>query len=85
MITIEQLKDGLGAGLMKAVKAKSQVNSSLLTLTRNHQINLKSLESGVDIIILDESLEHRTGALISALEALAKDYSWLDLVLQSPC
>ena len=75
MITIEQLKDGLGAGLMKAVKAKNQVNRSLLTLTRNHQINLKALESGVDTIILDESLEHRTGALIFALEALAKDYS----------
>ena len=75
MITIEQVKDGLGAGLMKAVKAKSQVNRRLLALTRNHQINLKSLESGVDIIILDESLEHGTGALISALEARAKDYS----------
>ena len=75
VIKIEELKDGLGAGLTKAVKAKNQVNRSLLTLTRNHQINLKSLKSGVDTIILDESLEHRTGALISALDALAKDYS----------
>tara|TARA_B100001964_G_C13698165_1_gene364846 strand:+ start:221 stop:352 length:132 start_codon:yes stop_codon:yes gene_type:complete len=30
VITIEQLKDGLGAGLMKAVKAKNQANRSLL-------------------------------------------------------
>jgi len=56
VITIEQLKDVLGIGVMKAEKAKNQVNSSLLPLTRSHQIILKSFESGVDAIIPDEIL-----------------------------
>ena len=82
IITSELLRDGSGIELIKAAKIINRKSTSLLILTHNHKIDItKAFDSGVDALILDESIDNRSGALINALESLKRKSLFLDPAL----
>ena len=79
LITTEHLKDGTGLDLIRTMKREGTCLQALLVLTANHRINLaRAIDAGTDAIVLEDSIEAQTGALIAALTALRKNERYLD-------
>ena len=79
LITTEHLRDGSGLDLIQSMKRKGTQLQALLVLTSNHRIHLAAaIDAGTDAIVLEESIEARTGALISALSAIRKKECFID-------
>ena len=79
VITSELLQDSCGLDLIRWTKTQSSSVKAVLLLTENHSTSqAEALEAGADAIVMEESIEHRTGALIDALESILKDIHYID-------
>ena len=85
VITPELLPDGTGIALISVAKKINHTSSSLLILIHNHQVEfISACQLGADALISEESIEHRSGALMASLEALARGNSYIDPALKPP-
>ena len=79
MITSELLQESCGLDLIRWTKTQSSSVKAVLLLTENHSTSQEeALEAGADAVVMEESIEHRTGALIDALESILKDIHYID-------
>ncbi|MEB3258358.1 MAG: response regulator transcription factor [Cyanobacteriota bacterium] len=81
LLVSEYLSDGPGLDLIRAAKARSPLHRCLLVLTHNRRVLVQAaLECGADALVLEESLG-RTGALVLAVEQVAKGLTFVDPAL----
>lgn len=79
LIATEHVMDGSGLDLIRTMKRQGRDLQTLLVLTSNHRIHLATaVAAGTNAIVLEESIEARTGALISALTALRQQECFID-------
>lgn len=72
-ITLELLKSGSGVELIKRANSTSNKIDSLLILAHKNNVNVQAaLKLGVDVVIIDNSMNDRSVAMIDAIQSLNK-------------
>ena len=79
VITSEHLQDGNGLDLIRWTKKQSPNLKAVLLLNQEHATSQsEALAAGADAIVMEESIEKRTGALLKALDEVLKGYHYVD-------
>ena len=79
VITSEHLQDGNGLDLIRWTKKQSPNLKAVLLLNQEHATSQsEALAAGADAIVMEESIEKRTGALLKALDEALKGYHYVD-------
>ena len=79
VITSEHLQDGNGLDLIRWTKKQSPNLKAVLLLKREHATSQsEALAAGADAIVMEESIEKRTGALLKALDEVLKGCHYVD-------
>ena len=79
VITSEHLQDGNGLDLIRWTKKQSSNLKAVLLLKQEHATSQsEALAAGADAIVMEESIEKRTGALLKALDEVLKGYHYVD-------
>lgn len=78
LLVSEHLADGPGLDLIEAARQRSPQHRSVLLLTHNHRVLVRSaLERGANAVVLEESIGH-TGALVHAFEQVLQGHTFVD-------
>lgn len=84
VITTERLIDGSGLDLIRHAKAQTHPHRCLLVLTHNHHLSIpQTLAAGADALVLEDSINRQSGALIHGLQALVNGQTYLDPALEA--
>jgi two-component system, NarL family, response regulator DevR len=84
VITTERLMDGSGLDLIRHAKAQIHPHHCLLVLTHNHRLSIpQTLAAGADALVLEDSINRQSGALLGGLQAIVTGQTYLDPALEA--